>query len=142
MSPFFTGAKWLLLFQCAGKVVSRMLGLPGPGPVVGMLPLFIALRVRDRVPESIGVAADARLATGIIGVSLGKYVFDAIGVRDWRARGFALGLASHGIGTARAFQVNQQAGTYAGLAFGLHSAFAAILLPFLWRLVQLLTGKL
>ena len=36
-----------------------MLGLPVPGPVVGMLLLFIPLRVRDRIPESIGVAADA-----------------------------------------------------------------------------------
>ena len=59
MSPFLAGATWLLLFQCAGEVVSRLLGLPVPGPVVGMLLLFIALRVRDRVPESIGVAADA-----------------------------------------------------------------------------------
>ena len=59
MSPFLAGATWLLLFQCAGEVVSHVLGLPVPGPVVGMLLLFIALRVRDRVPESIGVAADA-----------------------------------------------------------------------------------
>ena len=59
MSPFLAGATWLLLFQCAGEVVSRVLGLPVPGPVVGMLLLFVALRFRDRIPESIGVAADA-----------------------------------------------------------------------------------
>ncbi len=59
MSPFLVGATWLLLFQCAGELVSRALGLPVPGPVVGMLLLFVALRIRDRVPDSIGVAADA-----------------------------------------------------------------------------------
>jgi holin-like protein len=59
MSPFLAGATWLLLFQCAGEVVSHLLGLPVPGPVVGMLLLFIALRARNRVPDSIGVAADA-----------------------------------------------------------------------------------
>jgi holin-like protein len=59
MSPFLAGATWLLLFQCAGEVTSYALGLPVPGPVVGMLLLFVALRMRDRVPESIGVAADA-----------------------------------------------------------------------------------
>jgi len=59
MSPFLAGATWLLLFQCAGEALSHLLGLPVPGPVVGMLLLFIALRVRDRIPESIGVAADA-----------------------------------------------------------------------------------
>ena len=59
MSPFLAGATWLLLFQCAGEVVSHLLGLPVPGPVVGMLLLFIALRARNRVPDSIGIAADA-----------------------------------------------------------------------------------
>ena len=59
MSPFLAGATWLLLFQCAGEVVSHLLGLPVPGPVVGMLLLFIALRARNGIPDSIGVAADA-----------------------------------------------------------------------------------
>ena len=59
MSPFLAGAAWLLVFQCGGEAVSRLLGLPVPGPVIGMLLLFVALRVRDRVPDSIGAAADA-----------------------------------------------------------------------------------
>ena len=59
MSPFLAGVTWLLLFQCAGEVASRLLGLPVPGPVVGMLLLFIALRARRRIPDSIGAAADA-----------------------------------------------------------------------------------
>jgi holin-like protein len=59
MSPFLVGASWLLVFQCGGEAVSRLLGLPVPGPVVGMLLLFVALRVRDRVPEAVGAAADA-----------------------------------------------------------------------------------
>ncbi len=58
MSPFLAGVTWLLLFQCAGEALSRLLGLPVPGPVIGMLLLFVALRVRDRVPDSIGTAAD------------------------------------------------------------------------------------
>jgi putative effector of murein hydrolase len=57
-------------------------------------------------------------------------------VRDWRARGFALGLAAHGIGTARAFQVNAEAGTYAGLAFGLHGLLLAILVPFAYAALR------
>ena len=59
MSPFLAGVTWLLLFQCAGEVASRLLGLPVPGPVVGMLLLFIALRARKQVPDAIGAAADA-----------------------------------------------------------------------------------
>jgi len=59
MSPFLTGVTWLLLFQCAGEAASRLFSLPVPGPVVGMLLLFAALRIRDRVPDSVGTAADA-----------------------------------------------------------------------------------
>jgi putative effector of murein hydrolase len=40
-----------------------------------------------------------------------------------------MGLAAHGIGTARAFQVNADAGTYASLAFALHGFIAAVLFP-------------
>jgi putative effector of murein hydrolase len=48
----------------------------------------------------------------------------------------APGLAAHVIGTARAFQVDREAGTYAGLAFGLHALAAAFAMPLLagaWR---------
>lgn len=36
----------LLLFQLAGEVIARGLDLPVPGPVLGMLFLFIALALR------------------------------------------------------------------------------------------------
>jgi putative effector of murein hydrolase len=75
------------------------------------------------------LAAVFAVTTGVIGAALGKYVLDACRVRDWRARGFALGMAAHGIGTARAFQVNVEAGTYASLAFALHGFIAAVLFP-------------
>ncbi len=56
-------------------------------------------------------------------------MLDALRITDWRVRGFALGVAAHGIGTARAFQVHPEAGAYAGLAFGLHGVLAAVLFP-------------
>ena len=40
-------------------------------------------------------------------------------VTDPRARGLALGVASHGIGTARALQEGQTQGAFAGLGMGL-----------------------
>jgi holin-like protein len=58
MSPFLAGITWLLLFQCAGEALSRLLGLPVPGPVIGMLLLFVALRLRDEIPAGLGTAAD------------------------------------------------------------------------------------
>ncbi len=55
------GLTWLLVFQCLGEVLVRGTGLPVPGPVVGMLLLFLALRVRRSIPEALGVAADGLL---------------------------------------------------------------------------------
>ena len=54
-----------------------------------------------------------------------------IGIRDWRARGFAAGVAAHGIGTARAFHLNEVAGTFAGVAMGLNGLATAFLVPLL-----------
>ena len=73
------------------------------------------------------------MATGILGARLGPLVLDAIGVKQPAARGLALGTASHGIGTARALQVSQVAGAFAGLAMGLNALATALVLPFLWR---------
>jgi holin-like protein len=55
------GLTWLLVFQCLGEVLVRLLRLPVPGPVAGMLLLFVALRLRGRVPEGVGDAADGLL---------------------------------------------------------------------------------
>ena len=65
---------------------------------------------------------------------IGPYVLDLLKIKDWSARGLAMGTASHGIGTARALQVNEQAGAFSGLAMGLNALATAILLPILWYL--------
>ena len=85
----------------------------------------IAMGIAEHIGGLPALAPVFAVTTGIVGATVGKYVLDAVGVRAWRARGFALGIAARGIGTARAFQVNPIAGVYAGLAFGLHGALAA-----------------
>lgn len=42
-----TGLTWLLACQLIGEVLVRLLDVPIPGPVVGMLVLFGLLRLRD-----------------------------------------------------------------------------------------------
>lgn len=49
-----TGLLWLLGCQLAGEVLVRLTGLPLPGPVVGMVFLFLALRLRQP-PDHAGV---------------------------------------------------------------------------------------
>ena len=49
-----------------------------------------------------------------------------MGITDFRARGFAVGIAAHGIGTARAFQVDAVAGVFAGIAMSLNALVTSL----------------
>ena len=69
------------------------------------------------------------VATGITGAMIWAPLMDMLGIRNHAAQGFAAGLASHGIGAARAFQRDAIAGAFAGIALGLNGALTAILLP-------------
>lgn len=71
------------------------------------------------------------ILTGIVGAVGARYVYAALRIENDAVRGFALGLASHGIGTARAFQVSEQTGAFAALAMGLNGLLTALLLPWL-----------
>lgn len=51
------GLAWLLLFQVCGEVLARALGLPFPGPVVGMLLLMPALSL-PMVREPVALCAE------------------------------------------------------------------------------------
>lgn len=112
--------------------VSWLLGA-SPVTILSLAPKSMTAPIAMGIAQKIGglpaLAAVFAVATGIIGASLGKYILDACRVRDWRARGFALGMGAHGIGTARAFQVDPEAGAFASLAFALHGMLGAILIP-------------
>ena len=107
--------------------------------VISLAPKSVTAPIAMGITEKLGglpsLTAVLVILTGIIGAMLGPIVLDAIGVRDWAARGLAMGTASHGIGTARALQVNEVAGAFSGLAMGLNGFATAILLPLLWRVL-------
>jgi len=89
----------------------------------------ISMGIAERIHVSPTLTAVSTIITGILGAILAKYVLNACRVPDMWMRGIALGTASHGIGAARAFSVNQQAGAFASLAMGLHGIYMAIMLP-------------
>jgi putative effector of murein hydrolase len=93
----------------------------------------IAMGVAERIHASPTLTAVFAITTGILGAVLGRYVLNAVGSKEWWQRGFALGIAAHGIGTARAFSVNAEAGRFASLAMGLHGILGAVLIPLLVR---------
>ena len=93
----------------------------------------IAMGVAERMQVSPTLTAVFAVTTGILGAVLARFVLDAVGSKAWWQRGFAIGVAAHGIGTSRAFSVNAEAGTYASLGMGLHGILGAVLIPLILR---------
>jgi predicted murein hydrolase (TIGR00659 family) len=111
-----------------------------PQTVASLAPKSVTTPIAMGVAEAIGgiptLTAVLVILTGIIGAMSVTPLMNALGIRDDAARGFAAGVASHGIGTARAFQVSEIAGTFAGLGMALNGLLTAILAPMLmalWR---------
>ncbi|MFZ2100943.1 MAG: LrgB family protein [Oricola sp.] len=96
----------------------------------------VAMGISDRLGGLPSLTAVMVIATGIVGAALGPLVLNLAGVKDWASRGFAMGTGAHGIGTARALQVNEVAGAFSGLAMGLNALATAILLPLVWSLFR------
>jgi predicted murein hydrolase (TIGR00659 family) len=104
---------------------------------IAMAPKSVTAPVAMGIARELGglpsLTAVLVILTGILGAMLGPPLLTALGITDWAARGFAIGTASHGIGTARALQVDPVAGAFAGLAMGLNALATALLLPLVWR---------
>ncbi len=91
----------------------------------------IAMGIAEKIGGLPSLTAVLVITTGILGAVLARYVFMLLRIEDHAVRGFAIGVAAHGIGTARAFQVSEQAGAFAALAMGLNGLMTALLLPIL-----------
>jgi putative effector of murein hydrolase len=110
-----------------------------PQPIVASLAVKsttapIAMALSEGLGGLPALAAVLVMMTGIFGSVIVTPLMDALRITDYAARGFAVGVASHGMGTARAFQVSEEAGAYAGVAMGLNGALTALvflLLPLL-----------
>lgn len=93
----------------------------------------VALGVSEAIGGSPTLTAVLVILTGIMGAVMATPLLNLLRVKNWQARGFAVGVASHGIGTARAFQVNETAGAFAGIGMGLNAVLTAILAPIIVR---------
>ena len=112
--------------------VARALGAPH-AVLVSLAPKSVTAGVAMAVSETLGGAppltAVLVIATGVLGAIMVTPLMNALRIRDYAARGFAAGLASHGIGTARAFHVDPVAGVFAGIAMGLNAVVTPAILP-------------
>lgn len=128
-----------LVLGCATSIVSAFTittAFHGSLPLaISMAPKSattpIAMAVTQTLHGYPAVSAAVVITTGIVGAIVGRFVFRFLGVNAIEARGFALGVSAHGIGTARAFQISPELGAYAGLGMGLNGILTAVMTPIL-----------
>ncbi len=109
--------------------------------LVSLAPKSVTAPVAMGISEQLGglpsLTAVLVVSTGIIGAVFGTGLFRLLRLHDDAVKGFAMGVTSHGIGTARAFQVSPEMGAFSGLAMALSALVTAVMLPPLLRWIGL-----
>jgi predicted murein hydrolase (TIGR00659 family) len=114
----------VLLAEAAGLPREVILALTPKSVTAG-----VAMGISESLHADPSLTAVAVVLTGIMGAIIVTPMMNRIGITDFRARGFAVGIAAHGIGTARAFQVDTVAGVFAGIAMGLNALVTSLFVP-------------
>ena len=114
----------VLLAEAANLPRSVILSLAPKSVTAG-----VAMGISESLHAEPSLTAIAVVLTGIMGAITVTPLMNRLGITDFRARGFAVGVAAHGIGTARAFQVDAVAGVFAGIAMSLNALVTSLLVP-------------
>lgn len=113
------------------SICSSILMIIGMGYVLGMneemmttlIPKSITTPMAIEVSEMLGGLSDITvivvIITGILGATIAPFVMKLGKIKYDISKGIAIGAASHGIGTSKAMEMNEEAGAMSGLAMGL-----------------------
>jgi len=122
----------LLAAALSAVGVATLMGAE-PATVLSLAPKSVTAPIAMGIAEKIGglpsLTAVLVVTTGILGAVFGTTIFRWLRVKDDSIKGIAMGVTSHGIGTARAFQVSREMGAFSGLAMALSAFATALLLP-------------
>jgi len=114
----------VLLAEAAGLPRAVILALAPKSVTAG-----VAMGISEQLGADPSLTAVSVILTGIMGAIIVTPLMNQAGITDFRARGFAAGLAAHGIGTAHAFQVDAVAGVFSGIAMSLNALVTSLLVP-------------
>lgn len=105
--------------------------------LLSLAPKSVTAGIAVGISEAIGgvpaLTAVLVVSTGITGAIAGPVIQRWLRVEDDRVTGLAIGISSHGIGTARALQISEVAGAFAGLGMSLNGVLTGVLLPLAMR---------
>lgn len=121
--------------------VAKWLGA-STATILSIAPKSVTMSIAMGVAEKIGglpsLTAVLVMVTGVLGAVMARGILSLMKITDASTCGFALGVTAHGIGTARAFQVSEQMGAFAGLAMGLSGLLTALFLPLALKLLGII----
>lgn len=122
-------------------LVAWLLGA-SPVTVLSLAPksvtMAIAMGIADKIGGIPSLTAVLVMITGILGAIMARGILHLLRIKDHTISGFALGVSSHGMGIARAFQVSPEMGAFAGLAMGVSGLLTAIFLPVCLHLLHII----
>jgi len=125
-----------LVAVLSAVALARLFAIPAEA-IVSLSPKSVTAAVAMGLSEELGgdpaLTAVLCIATGVFGAVVVTPLMNALRIRNYAARGFAVGLTSHGIGTARAFAVDPVAGAFAGIAMALNAVATSVTLPLVLR---------
>ncbi|TPE62482.1 LrgB family protein [Sandaracinobacter neustonicus] len=110
----------LILFGAPREILASMAPRATTTPV--------AMAMAEQLGGIPALAAVIVLFAGIVGAMTATPLLNRMGIADYRARGFAVGVSAHGVGAARAFQVDATAGAFASLGMALNAIATSALL--------------
>lgn len=149
--PLLRSGRALLADRLAVLVTLLVTGAVSVGVTVGALVLLgapddlvrttlprsvttpVALTVGETIGANTTLAVVLTLVSGVLGATVGPWLLDRVRVHDPRARGFAIGVASHGIGTSRALAESDVAGGWSSAAMVLNALAMTVALPVVAR---------
>lgn len=123
LTSILCGAGIVWLFGAPAQIIASIAPRATTTPV--------AMATAQQLGGVPAIAASVVLISGVLGAMIATPLLNAIGLKDYRTRGFALGVAAHGIGAARAFQVDATAGAFASLGMALNALMTTALLSLL-----------
>ena len=138
-------APMILTTVVAGSVTAIVVGVVTVRLTGGSTELALSMAPKSATtPVSIAVSRSAggipaltavfTIVTGVLGAVAAPTVLRLAGFRDDRARGLAMGVVSHGIGTARLLVDEPGAGAFSALAMAVNALVTAIAVPLVLKL--------
>lgn len=89
----------------------------------------IAMLVAENLGGVAALAAVFVLLTGVLGAMMGPWLLNRFRIHHPAARGMALGLTAHAVGTAQALQEGEECGAFSAMAMSLMGVLTAVMLP-------------